>query len=64
MTHRFQIGGKITTHYRRFNAVGTQLTVHLIPPSDDIDPLSHFLVSVNDLFDHALQNVGGSDMVG
>ena len=46
--------------------MGTQLTVHLLPPSDedDTDPVSHFLASVNDLFEHALQNASNSDMVG
>ena len=51
--------------------MGTQLTVRLLPPSDDIGPVNHFLASVNDLFDHvndlfghALQNLGDSDIVG
>jgi len=44
--------------------VTTQLTVRLLSPSDDIDRVSHFLASVYDLFDHALQNVVVSDMVG
>ena len=66
MARRFEIDGEITRQYRRFNAVGTQLTVSLLPPTDedDTDPVSHFLASVNDLFDHALQNAGDSDMVG
>jgi len=49
---------------RRLSAVGNQLTMSKIPLSDDEDPVSHFLASVNDLFDHALQNVSDSDMVG
>ena len=53
-----------TRQYRRFNAEGRQLTVRLNPPSDDGDPVSHFLASVNDLFDHALCDVDDSDMVG
>ena len=28
------------------------------------DPAGHFLATVNDLFDHALQNVNDSDLVG
>ena len=64
MTHRFQIDGKITREHRRFNAVGTQITVRPLPPSGDINPVSRFLASVNDLLDHALQNVSDSDMVG
>jgi len=38
--------------------------VRLLPPSDDSDPVSHFLANVNDLFEHAFENVGSSDMVG
>ena len=29
---KFTIDGKITRQYRRFNAVGTELTVRLLPP--------------------------------
>jgi hypothetical protein len=46
--------------------VGTQLTVRLIPPQEgeDSNPMSHFLASVTDLFEYALQNCDDSDMVG
>jgi len=46
--------------------MGTQLTVRILPPShnDDRDPVSHFLASVKELFEHALQNLSDSDMVG
>ena len=45
--------------------VGTQLTVRLIPPTKpDTNPVDHFLASVNDLFEHALQDVRDADMVG
>ena len=64
MDRRFKIETKITTQYRRFNAVGTQLTVRLQPSPDEENPVSHFLASVNDLFEHALQGVSDSDMVG
>jgi len=37
--------------------------VRLLPPSTNIDPVNHFLASVNDLFEHVLQNVSDSDMV-
>ena len=48
----------------RFNTTGTQLTVRLNPPSTpDANPVDHFLASVNDLFEHALQVVGDGDMV-
>ena len=65
MARRFEIEGEINRQYRRFNATETQLTVRLLPPSDDTaDPVSHFLASVNDLFQHALQGASDSDMVG
>ena len=64
MARRLEIDGEITRQYKLFKAVGTQLTVRLLPPSDDIDSVSHFLAFVNDLFEHALQNESDSDMVG
>ena len=63
MDRRFEIEGEITRQYRRFNAVGTQLTVRLQPPSSEENPVSYFLASVQDLFQHALQDVSDSDMV-
>jgi len=44
--------------------MGTQLVVRLLPPSNARDPVSHFLASVNELFEHALQNLSDSDVVG
>ena len=43
-----------------------QLTVRLLRPSDEdeSDPISHFLYSVTDLYEHALRNCDDSDMVG
>ena len=64
MARRFEIDGTITRQYRRFNAVGTQITVRLLPPSTNVDPVTHFLATVNDLFEHVLQNVSDSDIVG
>jgi hypothetical protein len=60
---KFPIEEEITRQYRRFNAVGTQLTVRLLP-GEDPKPMSHILASVSDLFEHALQNCDDSDMVG
>ena len=54
MDRRFEIKGEIRRQYRRFNAVGTQLTVRLQPPPDAANPVSHFQASVKDLFEHAL----------
>ena len=48
-----------------FNTTGTQLTVRLTPPSTlDANPVDHFLARANDLFEHALQDVGDGDVVG
>jgi hypothetical protein len=60
---RFTIDEETNREYRRFNAMGTQLTVRLLP-GEDSNPMSHFLASVSDLFQHALQNCDDSDMVG
>jgi len=35
-----------------------------MPPSNARDPVSHFLAFVNELFEHATQNLSDSDMVG
>jgi len=63
---RFTTDGEITRQYRRFNAVGTELTVRLFTPAvgDDSDAMSHFQASVTDLFEYALRNSRDSDMVG
>jgi len=54
MARRFVIDGTITRQYRWFNDVGTQITVRLLPPSNNVDPVSHFLASVNDLIEFRL----------
>ena len=63
---KFTIDSEKHRKYRSFNAVGTELTVRLLPPAqrDDSDALTHFQSSVNDLFDYALRDVNDSDMVG
>ena len=64
MAHRFQVVREMRREYRRFNTIGTQMTVRLNAPTDpEINPVDHFLASVNDLFEHALQEVGDADMV-
>jgi hypothetical protein len=52
--------------YRRFNMVGTELTVRLAPPheQDGIDPVAHSLESMTENFEYALRNSNDSDMVG
>jgi len=64
MARRFEIVDADTRQYRRYNAVGRQLTVRLIPLSDHIKPVAHFLASVNELIEHALRDADDSDMVG
>ena len=65
MAHRFEIVREIRWEYRIFNTIRTQLTVCLNPPTaPDVNPVDDFLVSVNDLFEHVLQDVGDADMVG
>ena len=64
MARRIEIEDTIKRQYRRYNAVGTQLTVRLLPPADNSDPVGHFLASVNELFDYVLQDVSDEDMVG
>ena len=65
MAHTFEIVREVRRQYRRFNTTGTQLTVRLNPPSVPIaNPVDHFIASVNDLFKHALHDVGEGDMVG
>ena len=49
-----------------FNTVATQLTVRLLPPQVGVEknPVSHFIASVTNLCEHALQICDDSDMVG
>ena len=64
MARRFEFEDTITRRYSRFNAMGTQLVVRLLPVSNARDPVSHSLTKVNDLFRHTLQNLSDSDMFG
>ena len=64
MTRRIEIEDTIKGQYRRCNAVGTQLTVRLLPPEDNIDPVGHFLASVNEHLQYVLQDVSDSDVAG
>ena len=65
----FEILEVQTREYSRFNMLATQWNVRLNPPpvsetTPPPDPLSHFVDSVNDLFDYVLENVGDTDIVG
>ena len=64
IARRFEIVDANTREYRRYNAVRRQSTVRLIHPSDNTNPVAHFLASVNDLVVHALRDLDDSDMVG
>jgi len=48
MARRFERDGTITGQYGRFNALGTQITVRVLPSSNNVDPVNHFLTSVKD----------------
>ena len=57
--------------YSRFHTRGTQWKVRLNPPplvsetSPALpEPVSHFIDSVNYLFDHVLEDVGDAELVG
>ena len=52
MVRRFEILDANTRQYKRYNAVGRQLTVRLIPTSDNTNPVEHFLASVKELVEH------------
>ena len=65
MSQSFEVLKEIRREYRRLNTIGTQLTVHVNPPTDpDSNPMDHFLASVNGLFEHVLQDVRDAVMVG
>ena len=63
MARKFEIDYTITRDYRHYIAVETQLTGRLLP-ADKSDPIGHYLASVEDYFDYALQNMSDSVMVG
>jgi len=63
MARRLEIMDLNTRQYRRYNAVGRQLTVRLIPSSDNSNPVAYFIERVNDLFEHTLRDVEYSGMV-
>jgi hypothetical protein len=64
MFQTFIILSESTKQYRRFNAVDTQLTVWLAPPTDNSNPVRHFKDNVKEVFEYSLQNSCASDMVG
>jgi len=64
MSQRFTVDGEINRQYSRLNGTGTQLSVRLLPPPPDSNPVTHFLDSMSDLFEYALRNCNESDMVG
>jgi hypothetical protein len=63
---RYTVDGEINRQYERFNAVGRQLRVRLLPPyeGEDSNPMSNFLTGVTDAFEHNSLDCDDSDMVG
>jgi hypothetical protein len=54
-SNRLEIVREIRREYRRFGATGIEFTVRLNPPTDlDLNPVNHFLASVDDVFVHVL----------
>jgi len=47
MARRFEIVDANTREYSRYSTIGRQLTVRLITPSDNTNPVAHFLSSVS-----------------
>ena len=64
MSHRFTVEYAMNREYRRFNAIGTQLSLRQSPPPHDSYPVTHFLDSMSNLFEYALRNCNDSYMVG
>ena len=65
MSQYFEVLDEINREYRCFNTTGRQIRVRLNPPTDlETNPVYHFLPSLNDLFEHVLQDVGDAEMVG
>jgi hypothetical protein len=64
MSQRFEKLNENRREYRRFNAIGTQLTVRLNPqPEPGINPVYLFLSGMNELFEHPLPGARDSDMI-
>ena len=64
MSQRFTVDGEINRQYSHFNATGTQLSLRLLPPPPDSNPITNFLDIITDLFEYALRNCNECDMVG
>ena len=62
----FEILEVHTREYSRFNTRGRQWNVSLNPPAEIPlpDPVTAFVDSVNNMFDHVLEYVRDADMVG
>jgi hypothetical protein len=58
IAHRFEIVRELRRDYRRFGETGRQFTLRLNPPTDlELNPIDHFLASMDDVFEHVLQGV-------
>jgi hypothetical protein len=64
MSQSFDLLSDDRREYRRFNTVGTQLTMRLIPPTDPgTNPVDNFLANMKHVFEHVLQCAADSDIV-
>jgi hypothetical protein len=65
-TPRFEISSEMYRQYRRFKAMGTQLTVQPLPLTEpeNTDPMSHFIDTINDIVEYATYDCSDSDMFG
>jgi hypothetical protein len=57
MSQRYTVNAEINRQYSRLNAIGTQLSVRLLPSPPDSYPVTHFLDIISDLFEYALRNL-------
>jgi len=55
VARRFKILDANTKESRRYNTVGRQRTVLLIPPSGNSNPVAYILACANDCIEHVLR---------
>jgi hypothetical protein len=62
---KYTVISETVTQYKRFNTIGDKLIVRLLPPtSTNTNAANHFQENVMQVFDYALRDNTGSDMVG
>ena len=60
---KFEIIGEQMREYRLFNTRGTRRNFRLNPPPISAVPVTNFVASANDMFDHLLENLDDGNMV-